>query len=180
MGRFRPEDYRHHSPGEIYYLIEDRGLAEARVAYKARYGRSCTAKEIDAEIDKLFRDWFRDGDSMDTPIFARTIEVPPHLLLGLLLREGAGRDRGRPRMTVRQRIAHSRKVDFAHEEFKKQKAALKDKLIAQDKMKRWAADEAHEQALEEVSESFGLPKNTILRPGRIRRRKRPTKRASIP
>ena len=179
MGRFRPEDYRHHSPGEIYYLIEDRGLAEARVAYKARYGRSCTAKEIDAEIDKLFRDWFRAGDSPDIPNFRPTIEVPPDLLLGLLLREGSGRGRGRL-PSISQRHARARKAYWANEQFKERKAALKDKLIAQDKMKRWAADEAHEQALEEVSESFGLPKNTILRPGRIRRRKRPTKRASIP
>ena len=132
MGRFRPEDYRHHSPGEIYYLIEDRSLAEARVAYKARYGRSCTAKEIDTEIDKLFRNWARGEylDQNDNPVFAPTIEVPPHLLLGLLLREGSVRGRGRRPMTVRQRLTRYRKVDHAYQHFKKLRAEWKDALIA--------------------------------------------------
>ena len=59
MVRFRPEDYPDLSPDQIYDLIEERSLDEARLAHKERYGRPCTAKEIGAEIDKLFRNWAR-------------------------------------------------------------------------------------------------------------------------
>ena len=175
---FRPKDYPYLSPDQIYDLIEERGLTEARLVYKARYGRPCTDKGIDAEIDALFRDWARGYfDENDNQGFERTIEVPPHLLLGLLLREGSGRGRGRLRMTVEQRITRFREVHRAYQQFKKRKTALKDEMIAAGKEKRWAEDEAHEKALKEVSEWSGLPKNTILRPDRKRQRRRPTKRA---
>jgi hypothetical protein len=177
MVRFRPEDYPDLSPHEIYYLIEERGLTEARVAYKAKYRRQCTAKEIDVEIDKLFREWIRDWDQNDYSVLAPTIEVPPDLLLGLLLREGAGRGRGRLPLTVRQRIERYREVDRAYQEFKEHRAALKDKLIAAGHPKIWAAGEAHDKALKAISERSGLPEDTILRPDRKRRRRRPLERA---
>jgi hypothetical protein len=181
MVRFRPEDYPDLSPDQIYYLIEERSLGEARLAYKERYGRPYNAKEIGAEIDELFRDWAGGYfDENDIQGFERTIEVAPHLLLGLLLREGAGRGRGRPRGDIRQLHARFQRAYYAHRKFKKLRAGWKDALIAAGKEKPWAADEAYEEALEAVSKWYGLPKNTILRPGRIRRRKRPTKRASIP
>ena len=179
MVRFRPEDYPDLSPDQIYDLIEERSLDEARLAHKERYGRPCTAKEIGAEIDKLFRNWARGEylDQNDNPVFAPTIEVPPHLLLGLLLREGSVRGRGRRPMTVRQRLTRYRKVDHAYQHFKKLRAEWKDALIAAGHEKSWAADEAEEEALKAVSKWYGLPKDTILRPDRKRRRRRPLKRA---
>jgi hypothetical protein len=177
MVRFRPEDYPNLSPHEIYYLIEERSLTEARLAYNKAYGRSCTDKGIDAEIDMLFRDWFRDWDQNDNSVLAPTIEVPPHLLLGLLLREGSGRDRGRLRMTVRQRLERYKKVELAYGHFKKLRAAWKDAMIAAGCEKSYAEAEARDEALEAVSKWYGLPKDTILRPDRKRRRRRSLKRA---
>jgi hypothetical protein len=174
----RPKDYPYLSPDQIYDLIEERGLTEARLAYAKRYGRPCIAKEIDAKIDELFRDWAGGYfDENDIQGFDRTIEVPPHLLLGLLLREGSGRNRGRLPGSIEQRHARYRKADRAYQEFKKLRAALKNKLIAAGKEKRFAAAEAHQQALTAVSKSSGLSENAILRPDRMMRRKTPNKRA---
>ena len=172
-----PEDYPYLSPDQIYDLSKERGLTEARLAYKAAYGRPCTAKGIDAEIDELFRDWASYLDQNDDPVFAPTIEVPPHLLLGLLLREGSGRGRGRLPRTAKQRQMAYRKAYHAYQQFRKLGAAWKDTLIAAGHAKPWAAAEAHEEALKAVSKWYGLPKNTILRPDRKWRRKKPTKRA---
>jgi len=103
MVRFRPEDYPDLSPDQIYDLIEERSLDEARLAH--------------------------------------------------------------------------RKVDHAYQHFKKLRAEWKDALIAAGHEKSWAADEAEEEALKAVSKWYGLPKDTILRPDRKRRRRRPLKRA---
>jgi hypothetical protein len=178
MVALRPEDHRYLSPVQIYYLMEDRGLTEARFAYKAACGRPHTAKEIDAEIEELFRDWTGGYfDENDIQGFDRTIEVPPKLLLGLLLREGSGRGRGRLPLSAEQRLIRYRKVDHAYQQFQMLGAAWKDAMIAAGYEKSWAAAEAREEALKAVSKWFGLPKNTILRPDRKRRRRRPLKRA---
>ena len=173
-----PEDYPYLSPDQIYDLIEERGLTEARLVYKARYGRPCTDKGIDAEIDALFRDWARGYfDENDNQGFERTIEVPPHLLLGLLLREGSGRGRGRPSRTAKQREMAYRKDYHAYQQFKELKAKLKAKWLAEGKSRSWSEGEAEDEALKIICERSGLPKNTILRPDRKWRRKKPTKRA---
>jgi hypothetical protein len=172
-----PEDYRYLSPDQIYDLSKER-LKEARLAYKARYRRPCTAKEIDAEIDNLFSDWARGYfDKNDNQHFDPTIEVPPDLLLGLLLREGSGRGRGRLPRTAGQRYERYRKANDACKDYKRLRAERKRELIAAGKERSWAAAEAQQWALKEVSKSYGLAKNTILRPGRTSWRKRPTKRA---
>ena len=172
-----PEDYPYLSPDQIYDLSKERGLTEAQLAYKAAYGRPCTAKGIDAEIDELFRDWASYLDQNDDPVFAPTIEVPPHLLLGLLLREGSGRGRGRLSRTAKQREMAYRKAYHAYQQFKELKAKLKAKWIAEGKSRSWSEGEAEDEALKIISERSGLPKNTILRPDRKWRRKKPTKRA---
>jgi hypothetical protein len=173
-----PEDYPYLSPDQIYDLSKERSLTEARAVYKARYGRPCTDKGIDTEIHALFVDWARGYfDENDNQGFELRIEVPPHLLLGLLLREGSGRNRGRLPMTAWEKIARYKGSLRAYQEFKKLRAELKDELIAAGKETSWAANEADEKALRIISERSGLSENAILRPDRKRRPRRPTKRA---
>jgi hypothetical protein len=64
-------------------------LGEARRLYEEQYGVAPADKRIDLEIEE----WFARADSAEPP--KPHVELPYHLVLALMLREGfAGRGRG--------------------------------------------------------------------------------------
>jgi hypothetical protein len=161
---------------EIYSLIEERGLKEARRAYEERCRRPCTHKGIDAEIIKLFRNWAGDLDQNDNPVFSPTIAVPPELVLGLILREGSGvRTRGLLGPTWEKRQIAYRTALKANQEFKKLKAKLKTEYFAETDDRSSSARRAEKEALDIISRRFGLSREKIKRPRW--RRNNPTRRA---
>jgi hypothetical protein len=127
----------------IYYIMEQRGVAEARRVYHEAFGVPVNDKTIDAEIEGYFLD----------DISGQRRYLPRRLLLALLLREGAGRGRGKPK-SIEKRLHHAR----AKHRYDKVREAGK----------------SQDEAIEIVRKDFKISAEAI-RDGRVNRKRKPNR-----
>jgi hypothetical protein len=156
------EIIRDKDAGQIWFTLFDwLGLAEARRAYCEAFTRPANDKSIDEEIINLFE----KAVGGEVPRFK--VEVPVDLLLGLILREGFGRGRGRPK-PLWQTIADER----ALERFKRRAHELATPTRGKPRL---IAGKARLQAAQEISQKSQLSVPALL-DGRPNRPSRPKKR----
>jgi hypothetical protein len=160
-------------PAEIYELISQGRLKEGRDAYEQTYRQRHTNKAVDAEIEDCLKQWLDLPADGVGPV-PRRVEVPPRLLLALLLRKGFG-DRHRGRDVSDHKIFVDRQW---MEAFRRLATKLKAEVIAKGKTKAYAHRIARDQAAKIISERSGLSEAMLLE-GRLHRQRPKKRRAQI-